>query len=261
MTYVGLEGIYSQTRRLFVSAAIGLAGFLALSSGALLAMVLQLGLITWYAIFHRVKYCWWILLGLTVMAYVVVDILSNRSPVEVFLSRATFSSHTAYWRLIIFEWGMKNIFGDATLSIPASPIFGIGLNDWVRPYYMYSGSMDNFWLVMGVRYGVPGVGLLAIGYFATIIGTMRRNFLQDEELKKLRRAWVFTFVGLTFTLSTVHVWSSMYAFVFFMFGTGVWFLSVEPRREEDPTEEFERSATVARFDRPSKTYSRFRHRS
>ena len=136
------------------------------------------------------------------------------------MSYATFSAHNAYYRELIFEWGMVNVW--------AHPIFGIGLNDWVRPSFMHHSSMDNFWLVMAVRYGIPGFLLLAIGYLIVIFRVMRRDFAGQERMILLRRAWVFTFLGLTFTLCTVHIWTNIYSFVFFMFGAGVWFIFYTP---------------------------------
>lgn len=228
MTFVALEDRISLVPRTILSAAIMFTGFLALSSGALLAMILQLGLISWFFMFRNTPSRWWILVGLFAFAYVVIDLLSNRTPIRVFMSYATFSAHNAYWRGIIFEWGMKNIW--------ANPIFGLGLRDWVRPSFMYSGSMDNFWLVMGVRYGIPGFVLLAIGYIYGIYRVMRRNFDSDRQLLLIRRAWVFTFMGLTFTLCTVHVWTNIYSFVFFMFAAGMWLIAAEPASGEAPVE-------------------------
>lgn len=219
LAFVGLKGVTNGIVRYITSAAIGLSGFLALSSGALLAMVLQIGLIIWAWIFGRVRHRWLMLLGLFILMYIIIEIFSNRSPVRVFMSYATFSAHTAYWRSIIFEWGMKSVW--------ANPILGIGLNDWVRPFYMYSGSMDNFWLVMAVRYGIPGFLLLAIGYVIPIWRIGRRDFSADTLLVQLRRSWMFSFMGLTFTLCTVHVWTNIYSFVFFMFGAGIWMITVK----------------------------------
>lgn len=157
--------------------------------------------------------------------YVVVDLISNRSALQVFLSYATFSPATAYWRTIIFEWGMKNVW--------ANPIFGIGLNSWVRPWFMYSGSMDNFWLVNAVRYGIPGFLLLACGYGLALWSVVRRDFSTDKQMLNLRMAWIITFCGLTFTLCTVHIWTTLYSFVFFMFGAGMWFISAQPETEDN----------------------------
>ena len=226
LAFVALKDVTSDTRRYLTSIVVAGSGFLALSSGALLAIILQIALILWAAIFARIKWRWWLLVGLFVLAYLVIDIFSSRSPIRVFMSYATFSAHNAYWRGIIFEWGMKSVW--------LHPMFGIGLNDWVRPFFMYSGSMDNFWLVMAVRYGIPGFLLLAVGYAWSVFLIMRRKFEADIVLTRIRRAWVFTFLGLSFTLSTVHVWTNIYSFVFFMFGAGMWLIKAQPATEESP---------------------------
>ena len=217
LAFVAFEGIRSRLWRVVMSMIVVGSGALALSSGALLALLLQIGLIGWSIMFQKIKWRWWLLVGLFVLAYITVDLLSNRTPIKVFMSYATFSAHTAYWRSIIFEWGIKNVW--------ANPVFGLGLRDWVRPSYMRSGSMDNFWLVMAVRYGIPGFVLIAAGYLLGLAQIMRRDFTADLRLLRFRRAWVFTFIGLTFTLCTVHIWGSVYSFVFFMFGSGVWLIT------------------------------------
>ncbi|WP_372837119.1 O-antigen ligase family protein, partial [Puniceibacterium confluentis] len=233
LCFVALRGAISNARRYATSTVIAATGFLALSSGALTAIAMQIGLIAWASMFREVKQRWWLLIGLFALMYLAIDLLSNRSPLQVFMSYATFSAHNAYWRAQIFEWGLANVIGSAEKEIVGSPLTGIGLNDWVRPHYMYSGSMDNFWLVMTVRYGLPGFFFLAVGYVVAIARIMRRNFEQDARLTLFRRAWVFTFLGLTFTLCTVHVWSNIYSFIFFMFGAGMWLITVQPGEGRD----------------------------
>lgn len=242
LCFVALKDTYSTTRRFVTSVLIMLSGFLALSSGALLAMALQVALITWSIIFGRIQWRWWLLVALFVIAYVVVDMLSNRTPIRVFMSYATFSAHNAYWRGIIFEWGIKNVFGSPAEGIPPAMWFGIGMADWVRPSFMHSGSMDNFWLVITVRYGIPGFILLVLGYVIVISRVMRRDFSSDRQISNIRRAWVFTFLGLTFTLCTVHVWTNIASFVFFMFGAGVWLIA------EQVSQSSASSARANRFD-------------
>lgn len=226
LAFVGMKNILSGGRRYIASGIIGLCVFLSLSSGALLPIILQMFLILWAASFKNFKQRWLLLFGLIVLAYITIDLLSNRTPMKVFMSYATFSAHNAYWRSIIFEWGMINVW--------ANPIFGIGLNDWVRPSFMNSGSMDNFWLVLAVRYGIPGFLLITVGYFWAIWKIARRDFDGDHITWQFRRAWMFTFIGLSLTLSTVHIWTSIYSFTFFLFGAGIWFISAEP---ETTTEE------------------------
>ena len=146
LTFVALKGRISPVRRYVSSAVVVAAGFLALSSGAFLAILLQLGLIFWNTVFARVRIRWVLLVALFGLAYIAIDLLSNRTPIRVFMSYATFSAQTAYWRSLIFEYGTANVW--------ASPVFGIGLNDWVRPYWMGTSSVDNFWH-SGVRVHHP----------------------------------------------------------------------------------------------------------
>ena len=217
LTFVAMKGVLPTFQRLAISFVVASCVFVSLSSGALLAMIMHIILIGWAAIFLRTGKVWTLLLITTVIAYVAVDLLSDRTPVRVFFSYATFSSHNAYWRGIIFDWGMRNVW--------ANPVYGLGLNDWVRPFFMYSGSMDNFWLVMAVRYGIPGFLTIAVGYAIGMWRVGRRDFSADAAMILLRRAWMFTFLGLTFTLCTVHLWTALYSYVFFLFGAGMWFIT------------------------------------
>lgn len=245
---IGLEKSYRLTLRIAAATIISLCGFLALSSGAFLAITLQMGLIAWSIIFARIRWRWWLLLSLAALAYITVDILSNRTPIMVALHYATFSAHTAYWRTLIFDWGMINVW--------ENPIFGLGLEDWVRAWYMYSPTIDNFWLVLAVRHGIPGFMSIAIGYVLIIFYIMRRKFSHEHVLMYQRRAWVFTMIGLTFTLCTVHIWSNIYSFVFFIFGSGIWLIATEEDNVSDSAATPNGNAPKSRI-----AYTRFPHKT
>lgn len=208
LLFIGLSDRVSLLKRSIGAGFVILITFLALSSGAFLSVVIQLFLIGWALVFARLRRKWLWLLAACVAGYVFIDLVSNRTPVRVFFSYATFSAHNAYWRGIIFEWGMINVWDN--------PIFGIGLNDWVRPHFMHSGSMDNFWLAVAVRYGLPGFGLLACAWVNGLVRVARSTTAKTP----LKTAWMFCMIGLTFTLCTVHVWTAVYSFVFFLFGAG-----------------------------------------
>ena len=242
LCFVGLKGLMGSTRRWISAALIAFSGFLALSSGALLAIGLQFGLIAWAMIFSGYRHRWRLLLAMFVVAYVVIDLLSNRTPIDVFLSYATFNAHTAYWRKLIFQFGMDNVW--------ANPFLGIGLNDWVRPAWMqFNSSVDNFWLLTAMRYGIPGFLILVAGYVHLIVRVMRRNFTSDTVLANLRQAWVFTFLGLSFTLCTVHVWTNIYSFVFFLFGAGAWIITAQPESDHEIESAPHQEAPVSRYTR------------
>lgn len=219
LTLVGLRSVMTTAKRVFWASLIGVGIFLSLSSGALLSGLLQLGLVIWSHLFRDNPKRWKILLGLFAVAYVAIDLASNRTPIKVFMSYATFSAHNAYWRSIIFDWGMMNVNNN--------PVFGLGLRDWVRPHFMTSGSVDNFWLVMAMRYGYPGFALIAAGYAHALYVVGRRPLTQGTAQANLRLGWMIMFIGLSFTLSTVHVWTSIYSAVFFLLGAGMWLANAD----------------------------------
>ncbi len=123
------------------------------------------------------------------------------------------------------------------VNVWENPLLGLGFNDWKRPVYMISGSMDNFWLVIAVRYGIPAFLCLALGVFVPLLRIIFRDFRADPRLAQVRLAWVLTFVCLSFTLATVHIWGNIFSFVFFMFGAGVWMVRAEvqaPQSDDGP---------------------------
>lgn len=213
---VGLRGVLPLFHRLAVAGIIGVSVFCSLSSGPLLALLIQIFLLGWAILFHRVHMKWSILLGVCVITYILIDLLSTRTPVHVLMTYATFSAHNGYWRLLIFEYGIQNVW--------ANPIFGLGLNDWARPGFMYTSSVDNFWLLHAMRFGIPGFLFLVIGYFGLLWQVGTRKFDEGGQMWLLRRSWMFAFMGITFSLCTVHVWGPIYSFLFFLIGAGVWML-------------------------------------
>ncbi len=241
LIFVGFKGILSSFKRLSLSFLVCVGVICSVSSGAILPMVLQFGLTLWAWALWKVQSRWWILIGLVAVCYVVVDLLSNRTPITVFLSYATLSPETAYARINIFNWGMENVW--------KNPFLGIGMNDWERPSWK-SGSMDNFWLLGTVRYGIPGFVLLVVAYMGIVWTVARRGFTEDTPIWQFRRAWVIMQVGMTLTLATVDVWSTALSYVFFLLGAGAWLASAS-----DPAPA---PTTLETLDeQPKQRYTRF----
>lgn len=223
LTWIGMKGVMNGTLRILSVLAIVAAVFFSLSSGALLPAAMQGGLILWNFVFRNNPKRWLLLLGLCALAYVVVDLLSNRTPLRVFMSYATFSPHNAFYRAVIFDWGMINVWNN--------PIFGLGLRSWIRPGWMGQGSIDNYWLVMAIRYGIPGFLLIAACFVDAVFRIGRRKLSPGSPTSNLRLAWMFTFVSLGFTLSTVHIWGAAFTYVFFLLGAGMWMASASDAPE------------------------------
>lgn len=223
LAFVAMRDRIGSLRRYLLSAAVWVGIIASVSSGAILPLAMQLGLIGWARVLGDVKRRWIILTAITVAAYVTVDLLSNRTPIVILLEYVALSPDTAYGRVIIFEWGMVNIW--------KHPLLGIGMNDWERPWWNFSSSMDNFWLLETVRYGIPGFLMLAVAYAALVWGAMRRDLGAGGEAWLYRRAWVFSQLGMIMALCTVDVWATMLSFTFFLFGMGTWFVHHQPSEE------------------------------
>ena len=45
---------------------------------------------------------------------------------------------------------------------------------------------------------------------------------RDKELNRFRMGWLAIMVGLAVSGVTVHFWNALFAYFFFLIGTGVW---------------------------------------
>jgi hypothetical protein len=193
-----------------------------LSSGALAALMIQIGLISWNRLFASNRHRWLILLCALAFIYVLIDLVSTRDPMRVAFTYLTFSSHTAYWRMIIWEYGSAEVF--------RHPLFGIGFEEWERPSYMYSGSMDNFWLVIAVRHGIPAfLGFCLIAAVPVIKGFRK---MAREGRAPTMEAYMFALSGLVVSACTVHYWLALLVFFTFFCGMAPGCLNDEPQWEE-----------------------------
>lgn len=193
-------------------AAVFVGTFVSLSTGALIAFVVQVILITYEIVMKQVKRRWLLFTLGAISGYVAIDLLSNRTPFHVLVTYASFSSGSAYNRIIIWDWGTRNVADN--------PIFGLGFNEWVRPRWM-SGSMDNFWLVIAVRFGLPACfAFMAAGLL--LIRQAGLAPIESERERRFRAGYLISLGGMIIAGGTVHYWLSIQAYFLFLLGAGVW---------------------------------------
>jgi hypothetical protein len=214
---IGLNWYLAPTRRvlgfarLWRAAGVVIAAFASLSTGPLLACTVQGMLIGWDIVSRSFRARWWILLALLLVGYVAVDALSNRDPVTVFIAYATFNPQTGYDRKLQWDVG--------TAQVALTPIFGIGFNEWTTaPEWWHNRSLDNFWLVIAMCYGLPAVTLLLGVVLTTIIRVSRPA---PPALRRVRTGWTVSFIGLSVAALTVHLWGSAFMLFAFLLGIGV----------------------------------------
>lgn len=197
---------------------IGLATFMSASGGPYLVLMMQGFVALWERVFSRIQGRWAALFSLMGLAYVAIDLFSTKTPFHVFVNNFTFSRQSAYNRILLFEYG--------SAEVARHPVFGIGLGDWERPVWM-SDSMDNFWLVTAVRYGLPAFFLL-VGMLLGLVWAVGRRKGLPPNWRRARHAWAFTLFGISVAAATVHLWNALFVLFFFLIGSGAWLQNARP---------------------------------
>ncbi|MFU8829800.1 MAG: O-antigen ligase family protein [Phycisphaerales bacterium] len=212
---LGVVWMFYQVRRKMLEATgtlvVIVAALTSISSGALVAMWTQ----AFGAVYERYtrslaarwKYFW---IGVAI-SYVVLELASTRSVFIAITTRISLSSGTAYGRSIIFQYGIQNVW--------ANPIFGIGFNEWERPSWLHT-SVDNFWLLTAMTYGLPGFFLLAGAVLCMLL--MKWSSCSGIA-EQLRIGWTISMAGMIIAGCTVHFWNNVYVYFAFLLGCGAIF--------------------------------------
>lgn len=201
-----------RTRRRRAALITG-ATLLGLSSAPLLSILVQGAMLIWDRFTRQIKSRLSLTLAALVGLYIGVDLISARSPMAIIATRFTLDSWTGYYRLFIWEHGMNNVW--------ANPWTGLGLDDWVRPWWMVADTVDAYWLVLAMRQGIPSFILLAIAIALLIRAAARnRNRHDDPDARDLLRGWTMSLVALCLIGSTVHYWNVLQTYMFFLIGLG-----------------------------------------
>ncbi len=202
-----------RVRRYGRVALVGGATFLGLSSAPMLCLCLQFAMMTWDRITRGLRSRALITLALIVVAYVGISLVSNRGPIGLIATGLTLDSWTGYYRMQIWIHGLENVW--------ANPWTGIGLADWVRPWWMVSDTVDAFWLVVAMREGIPAFLLLSLAIAMLITAAVTRGLATtDRETHRILRGWLISLIALCLIGATVHFWNVLYAYFFFFLGLG-----------------------------------------
>ncbi len=197
------------------AALLCLATFLGLSSAPMLCLMLQGAMLVWERYTRGVASRTAITLAILSGLYIGASVVMSRSPINLIATGMTLDSWTGYYRLQIWENGLVNVY--------ANPWTGIGLNDWVRPWWMVSSTVDAFWLVILMREGFPGLLLLVLG-IVFIVAAVRKRGLKSSDItiRRLSRGWIMSLIALSLVGFTVHFWNVLYAYFFFYVGMVGW---------------------------------------
>ncbi len=226
--------------KLVRSAGILVAVFCSLSAGAFLSVLTQLVFAAWRRLTESTSYPWSTLCVIAMAVYAGIDVLSNRTPIEVIISYMTFQQDASYNRVLIWHFGTDEVL--------RHPFLGIGLADWVRPRWM-GDSVDNFWLLRAMRHGLPAFFML-LTIFLYICTKLAKLKTRDVDTDLCRKALFVSFVGLAVSIVTVDLWNASHSFLFFLFGSSMWLTG--PKSDETaPRSSSDEIAQAVESDRAS----------
>ena len=206
--------------------------FTTLSSGPMLSVLLQLAMTCWDRMSWFLRGKWFWLAGGAGLTLLALSLAAEFRLLDFVIQNLMFNPQTADGRLIILEYGSAEVI--------RHPVFGIGLNDWVRPWYK-APTFDNFWLNYAMRFGLPSFALLA-GAIAVSCSRIAMQSTLTRRERDYRTGYLIALAGITLTLGTVYIWSAASVFVWIYIGAGAWLYM----REAETTAETEAQVRARR---------------
>ena len=196
----------------WIGLAASLCSVFSVSSAVILALGMSIGVMAYQRLQEIVTFLnWRIFLAISSFFILAAHILSQNGIVSV-LIRYTLNPVTGYYRLLIWEYGMKSVW--------ANPWFGIGFNDFPRPAFM-SNSVDAHWLLYGIRYGF--ITPICI-FFATAAAIAGLSFAaQRYDLRNTRFLVAFagSLAALAITAFTTSFFGEMHVWFAILLGMAI----------------------------------------
>jgi O-antigen ligase len=211
-------------QRILMSGTVAVTVFLSLSAGPLIALIIQGILLAWNALLQGVKARWKILICLVVVLSLATQLAANRSLPAIVSSLFAFDEASYWYRVLIWDYGSQ--------AVLKYPLFGAGMNEWERPNWMIP-TIDNFWLYLAVRYGLPASLLLFTALLSIILGLSVKKDL-DDKLTAYRTAFLISMTAFFLVGWTVHFWDAAYVLFLFLMGSGLWMLDANGKRTTLP---------------------------
>ena len=176
---------------------------LSLSSAALMAFGIALTTYTYDRLMKQFLWRWpafWIVMGTLIFT---IFLVANH-PLGWVISHLTLDPQTGYFRFMIWE--------AALAYIAQAPVTGHSyelLNSWILDM-----TVDSFWLMFSLRFGVPITILFFLTNVAAFFPTRQKskNETNDFYLDRMRRAFTLVLLMFMFVGLTVHFWNFMWIF-------------------------------------------------
>ena len=200
-------------RRLVRATLVGLAAFFSLSSAAFLGVGLVLVGSVWERVTRGIAHRVWLSIGTATLLYLLASLLTTRSPTEILSTTFVLDPQSAYYRLQIWEYGIENVINH--------PLIGVPIGTWVRPKWMFSDSVDNYWLSTALFGGIPAVILYLLAIATLMIAVHKEvSTGNSTEQRACRHAWTTLVLVMIMIGTTVHIWRELEVYFTFCLGLG-----------------------------------------
>lgn len=207
-----LSGLRSRERWAGTIASLG--AIFSVSSAAFLTILLTVFLIAYRWVFtrllamrERMIYIAYAFVGV----FATLEILTGRGAIRTLISNFTLDPSTGYYRILIWEYG--------TASVQQNPIFGIGDAPMARARWMVMETIDNHWLMLAVKHGLPCTVLMLAGVIIALWRCGARNHWLNEFDRATTAGAIFALAASAIAGWTVAFWANNIAW--FMLIAGV----------------------------------------
>jgi hypothetical protein len=154
-------------------------------------------------------------LALTVFGggLLVMQLTTNIGAIGFVQRYLVFDSSTAFFRELIWTYG--------SASVRKHPWFGVGFEDYERPVWMVTTSIDAHWLLLAVRFGlVPAVALIWATVMA-ISALAKASVHVSYVNQRFYRGIAISLTGFALMMFTVTLWGSALSWFNLLLGTCV----------------------------------------
>lgn len=188
----------------WLSNLAALLSLFTLSSTAVLALILSWFLLGFEWLQARVRELSWRLLALAAGSAALIITLTTNSGISGLIGRyLTFEFQTAYFRQLVWRYGMQ--------SVGNHPWFGIGYAGYERPLWMVTESIDAWWLLLAVRFGLPSALGMALAVIVAIHGLSDVSSRCAWAERRFYRGLAMSMFVLAISLFSVSIWGNLQA--------------------------------------------------
>lgn len=153
-------------------------------------------------------------------------LFTGRGAIRTLINFLAFDKGSAYYRLLIWTYG--------TASVEKHPLFGIGNAALPRPRWMLRETIDNHWLALAVRYGLPTAVLIGLGVMTAVAYCVMRNTRLNDYDRTTTLGAVFALLALSLMAWTSGLWANHVAWYMLIAGTVAALANQLPKRSAAP---------------------------